>query len=204
MGCAENPKYVYEPEAANAQTSGLPATKTAIPQEAPQGAIEIASYGVTELRPGGVPERVLHVREIVTNDGDARPWQVDTREQLVDVPDAGQAAARYVNTDQQSPVITVGQHEQRVLDFYFPLPAGMEKDSRLPGFQVLWNVHTGSRAVASRTAFDRVAEQPDVAYVYEDGWPYWAGSGPYWWYGYPRVAFHHARAHQVVVRDHRR
>ena len=39
LGCAANSDYVYQPDTANATAAGLPAARTPIPQEAPQGAI---------------------------------------------------------------------------------------------------------------------------------------------------------------------
>src|SRR5689334_12223706 len=50
LGCAGTSDYVYQPDTANATAGGLPATRTPIPQEAPQGAIEVVSYGVTNLQ----------------------------------------------------------------------------------------------------------------------------------------------------------
>lgn len=52
LGCAANSDYVYQPDTANATAAGLPAARTPNPQEAPQGAIEVTSYGVAQLRRG--------------------------------------------------------------------------------------------------------------------------------------------------------
>jgi hypothetical protein len=71
--------YVYTPETPNAVEAGLPAARTPIPQERPQGAVEVTSYGTTQLEQAGTRVPALHVRMVVTNDGDDTPWQLDTR-----------------------------------------------------------------------------------------------------------------------------
>jgi hypothetical protein len=77
---------------------------------------------------------------------------------------------------------------------YYELPDTMRKASQLPRFDLMWQVGTPARVVASRTSFDRVDREPDVAYETTGAWPLWAGWGPYWWYDpfYPRVVFVHA------------
>jgi hypothetical protein len=179
----------------NDNLHGLPAERTGIPQEAPQGTVEVASYGVTNLRTndGNVP--VAHVRMIVSNESDATPWTIDSRKQMLEIAGEGRSRAIYVNSDRDSlPVVSVAQRERRVLDFYFPLPTTIHNDSGLRRFDMLWEVDTSSRAVASRTSFDRVAEQPRYAYA-EPYSPFWVGYGPYWWYDpfYPGFVFIHAR-----------
>lgn len=203
-GCAGNSQYVYEPNTANATTAGLPAARTPIPQEQPQGAIEVASYGVTDLQRDSVTIPSLHVRAVVSNDGDATPWMFDTSQQLVEIPGEGKSRAMWVNTDVGTlPNVVIGKGERRVLDFYFPLPDSMQKAAQIPAFDLLWQVKTAARTVASRTSFDRMDREPnDVAYA-DAGWPLWAGYGPYWWYDpwYPGWGFYHVRPY--VVYGHR-
>lgn len=200
-GCG-GASYAYRPDAANVASAGLPAERTAIPQEEPQGAIEVTSYGITELRRDRTKIPALHVRAIVTNDGDDTPWSLDTTEQLVEIPGEGQSRAMYVNSDVGTlPSVTIGKHERRVLDFYFPLPDTIRNEDQLPRFQLLWQVDTPARTVASRTTFERVDTAPTVVYETAPlGWPLWAGYGPYWWYDpfYPRTVFIHA--HPRVIR----
>jgi hypothetical protein len=196
LGCAGTSNYVYEPNTPNATVSGLPAARTPIPQEAPTGAIEIVSYGVTDLSRQNDKIPALHVRAMVTNDGDDTPWTMDTTQQMVSIPGEGQSRAMYVNADVGTlPHVTIARHERRVLDFYFPLPDTVTSASKLPHFEMLWQVTTPARTVASRTAFDRVDQEPQVETSVAAGWPLWAGWGPYWWYDpfYPRAVFVHAR-----------
>jgi len=197
LGCAGTSDYVYSPDTPNATVAGLPAARTPIPQEKPQGAIEVTSYGVTDLMQGNEKVPALHVRAVVTNDGDDKPWTLDTTQQMVAIPGEGQSRAMFVNSDVNTlPTVTIARHERRVLDFYFPLPDTVRGESQLPRFELLWQVNTPERMVASRTAFERQDKQPDVAFeAVPVGWPLWAGYGPYWWYDpfYPRAVFIHTR-----------
>jgi hypothetical protein len=199
VGCAANSDYVYQPDTANATAAGLPAVRTPIPQEAPQGAIEVTSYGVTQLRRDGMTIPALHVRAIVTNDGDDQPWTLDTIQQLAQIPGEGRSRAIFVNADVGTlPNVTIARHERRVLDLYFALPDPIRSASQLPRFDLLWQVNTAARTVASRTSFERVDREPEVAYDAAVGWPLWAGYGPYWWYDpfYPSVVFVHAHPYR--------
>ena len=201
LGCAGTSDYVYRPDSTNATEAGLPAARTPIPQERPQGAIEVTSYGITELRRDDAKIPALHVRAVITNDGDDTPWTLDTTQQVVEIPGEGQSRAMFVNSDLNTlPSVTIARHERRVLDFYFPLPDTIRGESQLPKFDLLWQVNTPERTVASRTSFDRMDKVPEVAYAAPVGWPLWAGYGPYWWYDpfYPRVVFVHARP--IVIR----
>jgi hypothetical protein len=201
LGCAANSDYVYQPDTANATAAGLPAARTPIPQEAPQGAIEVTSYGVAQLRRDGMSIPALHVRAIVTNDGDAQPWTLDTTQQLVEIPGEGRSRPIFVNADVGTlPSVSIGLHDRRVIDLYYALPDTVRSASHLPRFDLLWQVNTATRSVASRTSFDRVDREPEVAAGYDVApWPVWAGFGPYWWYDpfYPRVVFIHAHPYHL-------
>jgi hypothetical protein len=199
-GCAGNSQYAYAPNTANATTAGLPASRTPIPQEQPQGAIEVASYGVTDLKRDDQTIPSLHVRAVVTNDGDDTPWMVDTSQQLVEIPGEGKSRAMWVNTDVGTlPNVVIGKGARRALDFYFPLPDSLTDAAHLPQFDLLWQVRTGARLVASRTSFDRVDKEPPADVYADAAWPLWAGYGPYWWYDpwYPGWGFHHVRPYGI-------
>ncbi len=193
MACAESSDYAYTPDTANATAAGLPAARTPIPQEQPQGAIEVVSYGITDLHRDAAKIPALHVRAIVTNDGDDMPWTLDTSQQLVQIPGEGQSRAMFVNADVDTlPSTMIGKHERRVIDFYFPVPDALRDGSHLERFDFLWQVHTAARTVAARTEFSRVEKEPAVAYeMVAAPWPLWAGWGPYWWYDpfYPSAGF---------------
>jgi hypothetical protein len=166
LGCAGNADYMYRPRTANATTSaGLPVARTPIPQERPQGAIELVSYGVTELQRETTKIPALYVRAMVTNDDDDTPWTLDTTLQLIEIPGEGRSQAIFVGCDVGTlPNVTIARHERRVLDFYFPLPGAVGNASQLPRFDVLWQVKTPARTVASRTSFDRLDVDPMAPY----------------------------------------
>ena len=201
LGCAANSDYIYQPDTANATAAGLPAARTPIPQESPQGAIEVTSYGVTELRRDGMTIPALHVRAIVTNDGDAQPWTLDTTQQLVEIPGEGRSRPIFANADVGTlPSVSIALHERRVIDLYYALPDTVRSARQLPRFDLLWQVNTPARMVASRTSFDRVDRAPEVATTWQAApWPLWAGFGPYWWYDpfYPSVVFVHAHPYHL-------
>src|SRR5205823_5872901 len=119
----------------------------------------------------------LHVRAIVTNDGDDTPWTMDATQQLVEISGEGRSRPIFVNADVTTlPNVTIARHERRVLDLYYALPDTIRSDARLPRFDLLWQVNTPSRTVASRTSFERVDRAPDVvAYEGPAPWPLWAG-----------------------------
>ena len=162
------------------------------------------SYGVTDLQREGTKIPALHVRAMVTNDGDDTPWTMDATQQLVEIPGEGQSRAIFVNADVGTlPNVTIARHERRVLDFYFALPDNIHRASQLSKFDMLWQVNTPERTVASRTSFDRVDRQPETV-AYAEPWPLWAGWGPYWWYDpfYPRVVFIHAHPYRFHGTGH--
>jgi hypothetical protein len=220
-GCAATPSYVYSPQPASYWSDGYPASVTPVPPEAPQGKVEVTSFGIVEIQPEGAqPLPVLHVRLAIANEGDAVAWTLVPSEQLVEIPGEGRSRPIYVNTDVRTlPSIEIAQRDRRILDFYYPLPANVDGDEDLRGFDVLWQVTTPARVFASRTRFGRLEEEPMV----RTGVTFYAGWGPYWWYDpfYPRAVFVHHRpivvhrpgrvivtrppvGHYRAIRDHRR
>jgi hypothetical protein len=220
--CGSSAEYVYAPERPSVWIDGYPGTARALPPERPQGEIRLASFGVTELAAAG-HERVvaLHVRMVVSNEGDATPWTLDTGEQMIEIAGEGRSRAVFVNTDVDGlPMVTIGKRERRTLDFYFPLPATARSEDAIPAFDVLWQVRTADRIVDERTAFARenVEPPPRTEVILVSGW------GPRWWYNplYPTLVFVHPprvivrhspsrivihrypTRHRYVVRDHRR
>ena len=116
---------------------------------------------MTELQRDTVKLPALYVRVMVTNDGDDIPWTLDTTQQLIEIPGEGRCRAIFVGSDLgPAPLVAIARHERRVLDFYFPLPDAIGNASQLPRFDVLWQVKTPARTVASRTSFDRIDIKP--------------------------------------------
>jgi hypothetical protein len=193
VGCAST-TYVFTPQGPLRWSNGYPSTTAQVPPEAPQGKVELASFGITDLAPEGAGAiSALHVRIAITNEGDATPWQVTTTDQLVEIAGEGRSKPFFVNSDQQTlPTISIGQRQRRVLDLYYPLPSTISDIEQLPAFELLWTVSTPSRPYSSRTRFVRLErDEPEVRahFVVFSGW------GPYWWYDpfYPGVVFRHHR-----------
>ncbi|HEX8112987.1 MAG TPA: hypothetical protein VF516_34885 [Kofleriaceae bacterium] len=210
-GCSTTTSYLYAPQAPSYWSDGYPATTVAVPPEAPQGKVEVASFGITEIKPDGDgPVAALHVRLAVSNDGDATPWTLTPSEQLVEIAGEGRSRPIFVNTDLPTlPAVSIAQHERRVLDLYYPLPTGMREEAALPAFDVLWQLTTPARSFSSRTRFQRVEQVPPPGHTEV---VFWTGWGPYWWYDpfYPDLVFlHHppmrlhSRPHVIVTRPPR-
>lgn len=187
-GCA--PAYIYAPqENATARIAGQPAARYPIPASSPHGSVEIASFGVSDVGPPDATSRALHVRMIVENNDAPTTWTVDTREQIAVIAGDGESRPAFANGDGNDlPVVTVGPGAKRVLDLFYPLPAGMQSARRIPEFDVKWKVNTDAGVVAERTSFARLRVDPEYAY-YEPA-PAWTVN---WWYDpyYPTVTFVH-------------
>jgi hypothetical protein len=213
-GCAATPAYLYAPEGATLWGDGRPIAVSPIPPEAPRGDVQLSSFGITELTPDGVnPVEALHVRMLVTNNGDDPPWTIDTGEVVLDLAGAGRSRAIFVNTDVVTlPVVSIARGERKTLDFYFPVPADVSDERALPAFDVLWQVITSVRPFASRTTFraiERFDEQrTSMQVVLVSGW------GPFWWFNpvwapgpvfvHPRpIAIRHPPTRVIVTRPPR-
>ena len=182
--CGASTSYIYVPQGAAA--NGDISVRRAVPPERPDGDVTLVSLGLTDLPSGTARIRALHTRMVVTNDGDATPWIVDTREQLLEVPGAGRTAASYATSDRPAtlPIVSVVQRGRAVIDLYFPLPPGVYDEAHFGGFDLLWQVATSTRTVSSRTTFERIAIEPyDDYYASATGpWsPYWGYYGGWGW-----------------------
>ncbi len=197
-GCAGFDEYVYAPEPASARVDGYPATRVDIPPERPQGEVQLTSFGVTGLRAGDRDLPALHVRMTVDNQGDARGWVIDTREQLIEIPDEGRGRAMFVNSDvARTPIVTAGLRERRTLDLYFPVPAGVRDADDLASFELLWKVHTGQRPIEQRTGFQRIERE----YLGTSTAKLESGGGPYWWYDPAYHTHLYVNRPLVIIRD---
>jgi hypothetical protein len=189
-GCSSD--YIYQPaEHATAQILGRTAAHYEIPAQAPQGDVRIASFGIAKVQRQDMPDqkqRMVHLRMIVANNSQQH-WTVDTREVRINLPGAGEVQATIARvSDAQGSVVDVAPGGQRQLDLFYPLPAGMEKASKLPQFDAVWTVHTPEQTVAERTPFDRLYVYPTYAYGYGPGWGWYGWGGPWhdpWYIGAP-------------------
>lgn len=65
---------------------------------------------------------------------------------------------RHLRDDRRHRADVCGRHpaaHDAHINLYFPLPLTLQKENRLPAFEVVWSVHIGSRAITQRTPFQR-------------------------------------------------
>jgi hypothetical protein len=155
-GCMAPTSYVYSPQDANHRADGYPAATLLVPPEAPQGTIELSSFGFVNIRDEHSDRSVLHVRLTVTNDGDVAPWTIVPGEQVVDVPNEQRSfpMAMKQAPPMDEPVV-IEQRERQPLDLYFALPAAVASEDTLMGFDLLWQLTTPARQYSARTQFER-------------------------------------------------
>lgn len=149
-----------------------------------EASLDLVSFGVAELEPeGGTAITVLHLRAVVANTTDARPWVVDASKARLDVAGAVVVPA-FVNADVPTlPVAILAPGERRVIDLYFPLPADLTARGEPASFALSWPVNTPARAVRSAWFEHAAAIGPshgDLAL--SPGW------GAAWWFD-PKYAW---------------
>ncbi|HVK74676.1 MAG TPA: hypothetical protein VM734_15210 [Kofleriaceae bacterium] len=203
---------VYAPEQATVQVDGYPAVNIKIPPERPTGEVRVVSFGLVDVQVTDQPQtmRTLHVRLLVDNESDPRPWVVDTRAQLIEIPKLGRSRALFVNANTADvPLVEIPTRMKRTFDLYYPLPAGVTATSDLAGFDVLWQVQTPERPIAQRTSFQRIEPIDEVYGTFDVGTGWW----PYWWYDpiYPSPYYYPSQytlppqmPQQVIVRPYPR
>jgi hypothetical protein len=186
-GCAGSSNYFYRPvENATAVTNGYPAAHYRIPPNAPRGDVRVASFGVADVgHEEGSDLPSLSVRMVIANNDGQQPWTVDTRQVQVDLHTEAPRGPAFVHTESSDlPVVSIPPGQQRIIDLFYPLPAGRDDAEDVPAFDVIWRLTTDQGVVVERTPFERRhIERPAPAY-----WQF--GHGPLWWYdpwypGYP-------------------
>lgn len=189
-GCAA-PQYTYLPaEQRTATIAGHPAARYGVPPEAPRGTVRVATYGMVDLHSRqGRKVRAVRIRMIVANNNGEGPWVLDTREQFLALPGHGESRAAFVNTNNvRGPEIRIAEGAEQIIDFYYPLPRGMQKASNIAEFDFAWMIHTPERAVAERTPFDRYRIETEYP---SDQAGLGMGAGSFWYYdqAWPRFGF---------------
>ena len=152
-----------------------------------RGTIELASFGIVELTPREAPAlHTMHVRMVVSNLDDPAPWSLDAATARLAI-DGSSLRPVFVNSDIATlPIAIIDRGEQRVLDFYFALPADPPE---LSAFAFAWQLKTPERRLASSTRFARqpAGVPPRTAIVLLAGW------GSHWWCdpAYPWPLYYH-------------
>lgn len=185
------------PPAAAATTVTTPsrvAVKYSLPAEAPQGSLEIASFGIARISPATDPREhldAIHLRLAVDNGGEDQ-WYLDTRQQRIVLDGRGTSAPAFAsaNPGWPPPVITIPPRNTRVVDLFFPLPFDLQGARVLPAYDAIWQVQLPGHSAGERTPFERLRIEPPPIYSEADyGVNYYWGP-PYWYDGdYPHFGF---------------
>ncbi len=150
VGCSST-SYTYVPAAPPGPTGGEIASLYRVPAERPRGDVEITSSGVERVH--GMA--TLRVRLVVSNNDDL-PWSIDTRRQFADIPGVGRVSPVMASTTLfEPPFIRIDPGRRAVIDLYFPLAHGVDKDDEIRDFAVAWQVQTGTAMVEDHTLFQR-------------------------------------------------
>ena len=151
--------------------------------------------------------RAIHMRMVVSNNADTA-WKIDTREQLLALPDHGQSRPAYASSDAGAgPIIEVPPNGKCTIDLFYPLPEQMQDAGDLPAFDTLWKVETSTRVVSDRTPFERLEVVPHYDYGYYDYWGYpgYYYYDPYYVHGGAFVGVHVGPSyghHPVHIQPH--
>jgi hypothetical protein len=170
--------YAYVPatSAPPASLYGHPAADYAIPPQAPQGDLKVASYGVEALSPGNSDDEAvgaLHLR-ISINNRSTTAWTLDTREQQAFVDGLATSTPAFASASPGTgspPLVTIAPNSTRLVDVFFPLPEELQGASSVPGFRFTATVHTPAGPVYEVTPFARVETDTDSAYVADTSSP---------------------------------
>jgi hypothetical protein len=194
VGCAG--PYLYRPtDEVDTTVAGYPASRYEIPPGTSSGNIVVGSFGFTQLDlPNGRRGDFLHARVIIANDKGEDTWTLAPESQLVALPGQTPGAPAYVNSPGPiAPKVEIPPGRRVTLDLFYLPPAGLQRASRVPAFDLLWTVEANGKAVAGRTSFERLEIPPDpwpYSYALSFGptWyvdPWWYGVAPPlagWWY----------------------
>lgn len=187
-GCAHD--YAYWPAGLGAGYG--PAARYPFPPALPRGEVYVTSFGFTsmDVAPGHSIE-ALHARLALVNGG-PDTWTIDGRQQLLSVRhDMPPIAPAYINTDGAAgPTYAVTAGDRRIVDLYFPAPAGLDKPKTLSWFELAWRVQVGEQTIAQRTVFQRFDKAGEAREPYPDYVFVGLAWGGAWWYG---PAFSYAR-----------
>jgi hypothetical protein len=179
-GCAS--EYTYQPATnATATVKGHVAAYYPLPDAVhPQGDARVASFGIAKIKRADESQlRTLHLRVVVSNNSQ-QPWQLDVNQQRVQLKGGATLSPAFAQSDGQDvPDVHITPGGKRTVDLFFALPEDQARASRIPEFDAIWRVETGTQPVVQRTPFDRLVVEPAYASTgwYGPGW--W---GPYGWY----------------------
>lgn len=163
-------RYSYRPTAATAQTDAPISVDghAAAGYPVPRGEIELAALGLERMKPpwrGAREQPMIHVRMIARN-GTPHIWVVDGADQNAVIADRAPEEPSFSTTDgvnTQPGVIMPG--ESRRIDLYYPWPAGLPAQKKLPPVVVQWRVRTPAGVMAQATSAFEPHENPKPVIV---------------------------------------
>lgn len=185
VGCAHSERASFRPMGpVSAGEAGFPASRYQLPPDAPRGEVYVTSFGTRELDAGdGGRSQLIHVRLAVANQSSDAPWSVDPGQQTLSAPGGAPQRPDFMEVDgKQGTSTAIAKGERRVLDFYYR--AGGGDAGNLSGFDFNWQVDTGGRAVAERTAFERDSSRGYDTYGPRTHVAVGVGVSPWWAFGY--------------------
>jgi hypothetical protein len=182
-------EYRYEPTEHQASQNGLGKDEALYqePTNQPDGKVKIVSMGVVDIRSKKDSNTfpAIHLRMAVTNDSRDDQWTLNSLDQFVSFPNAGEAKAIPMNSDSGT-LVAVQPGGLKTLDFYFPLPDNERSIGNIPQFDFHWRLQAGASPVQETTSFDRVQVEERYASAYPYGYGYydpWFYPGPYYGWG---------------------
>jgi hypothetical protein len=120
--------------------------------EIPRGSVELTSLGTVDLSPDqAAPIHTMHVRMIVSNKTDNRPWTVDASQSRLEIGGASIAATAARSDVDTLPLAIVGRGERAVIDCFFALPRSIADTPTR--FTVAWTLRTPDSATPEHTRF---------------------------------------------------
>jgi hypothetical protein len=173
--------------------------------EIPRGSVELTSLGTVDLSPDqGAPIRAMHIRMIVSNKSDDRPWTVDASQSRLEIGGARiatTAASSDVNT---LPFAIVAHGERAVVDWFFALPAAIADTPT--GFSVAWTLRTPDSATPESTRFtvDEARASRAASALPTDQRGRWWFDRAYPWPSFYRnsgILAHRPPTHVAIVRN---
>ena len=115
-----------------------------------RGSVELTSFGTVDLSPDqGAPIHTMHVRMIVSNNTDDRPWTVDVSQSRLEIGNASIATTAARSDVETLPFAIVARGEHAVIDCFFALPSAIADTST--GFAVAWTLRTPDSVTPERT-----------------------------------------------------
>lgn len=166
LGACAPTRFVYAPvSTTSGEVEGAPAVVYDLPPGDASGDVRVAMLGIATLEPaGGIQDstlRAIHVALEVRNRSDGL-WTIDPGEAHLALTSDRARSEIYATSSQVRalPRVDVAPRAQATVHLYFPLPLHLRTERTLPGFDVIWTLRMGTRAVTERTQFQRFVAAP--------------------------------------------